>query len=170
MTDDDIINRIMAAEGGFVDNMTDRGGPTNFGITMATLAFFRGHPVTLTDIEGLTALEARAIYRKLYIVTPHFDAIANGDVRAFVVDSAVQHGVRNAVRLLQRALGVHDDGVLGPITLGACAAASAKRLYLGLCGQRVRFYGAIITHDPSQSAFALGWANRIARLIEAAPT
>jgi lysozyme family protein len=67
MTDDAIISEVLAREGGYVDHPADRGGPTNFGITLATLADFVGHPVTASDVRLLDETTARTIYRSRYI-------------------------------------------------------------------------------------------------------
>ncbi len=48
-------------EGGYVDHPADKGGPTNMGITLNTLARWRGHAVTAADVKALTRAEARQI-------------------------------------------------------------------------------------------------------------
>lgn len=165
MTDADIIDAILAREGGYVDHAADRGGPTNFGITIGSLALYRGHPVTPSDVRLLTEAEARLIYLHDYIQRPGFDRIFDMALKALVVDMAVNHGPGRAVRLLQRALGVKEDGVLGDET-AAAANAAGPSLRAKVCAERVRFYGQIIAGDPTQSVFAAGWLNRAAGFIE----
>ena len=63
----DIIETILQREGGYVDHPADKGGPTNFGITQATLANYREHAVTATDVHSLTRTEAAAIYEAIYV-------------------------------------------------------------------------------------------------------
>lgn len=159
---DDIIRR----EGGYTDNPNDRGKATNFGITMATLAAWRGAPVTEVDVSLLTESEARSIYIKRYFQDPGFDKVLGEDLQAILLDSAVNHGPKQAVKLLQRALGVNDDGKLGPVSLAAVPHIDQRRMVLKVLAQRVRLYGSIITHDPSQAVFAKGWSSRVAELIE----
>ena len=43
---DDLISDIIRREGGYVNHPDDRGGPTNYGITQATLSEWRRQPVT----------------------------------------------------------------------------------------------------------------------------
>lgn len=162
----DIINEILRREGGFVDHPADRGGPTNYGITMATLSQWRGRQVTTDEVRNLTESEARRIYLQEYLIRPGFNRLTNPKLQALVVDCGVNHGVSRAAKWLQRALGVTEDGVLGPVTLTAAQEASARLIYARVLATRARFYGRIITDDPQQAAFAAGWAHRLAEFIE----
>lgn len=169
MTDKDIIDGILQHEGSAYTNVPgDRGGPTRYGITLKTLAAWRKVPVLPTDVQLLTEEEARAIYADLYIKRPRYDLIKDDLLRALVVDCGVNSGVRAATSWLQQALGVVTDGSIGPTTLATLDAIPPAAVYLRLCAIRVRFYGTIISHDPSQAAFAAGWANRVAQFIEQA--
>lgn len=168
MTNDQIIAGVIDAEGGFVHHPADRGGPTNLGITMRTLAHHRRAKVSVVDIQNLTREEAAAIYLAEYIVEPGFNAIEDGELRALVVDSGVNHGTGRATKLLQTALGVYPDGVIGPKTLAALASANSGAIFLKVVAERVRLFGAIITERPSQAVFAKGWMARAAAFIEAA--
>lgn len=167
MSPNEIIEGILRREGGYVDHPADKGGPTNHGITQATLAEWMGRPASADDVKRLTEHEAREIYREQYIVKPGFLGIESEAVRALVIDCAVNHGVKQAVKLLQNAARVFPDGILGSVTLGAVNRMTASALYRRLCAQRVRLYGRIITSNPSQAVFAEGWANRVAEFIEA---
>jgi lysozyme family protein len=115
VTADELIADILEREGGFVDHPHDRGGPTKFGITKGTLYRWRQRPVTTADVRGLAIDEARDIYRAEYIEGPGFDALPE-PLRAHVVDFGVNAGTVQAVRTLQRVVGVKPDGVLGTVT------------------------------------------------------
>ena len=168
-SNDDIITAILEHEGGFVDRPEDRGGPTNRGITLATLSSWRQTPVTPADVRSLTEAEVRAIYLAVYIQKPGFDQIPDLSLRAIVVDSGVLSGPKMAARWLQGTVGVARDGVIGRQTLNAIAARDARAVYLALCANRLRFIGAVITTAPSQAVFAAGWLNRVAEFVESAP-
>src|SRR4051794_41836703 len=57
---------VLKHEGGDVNHPADPGGATNLGITAATLALARGHPVSPADVAALTRAEAAAIYRRFF--------------------------------------------------------------------------------------------------------
>jgi lysozyme family protein len=161
-----VIDDILRREGGYVDHPADRGGPTKYGVTLATLADWRVRQTTVDDVRKLTEVEAREIYRERYIIEPRLHKVIDPKVRALAVDCAVNHGPKQAVKLLQLAARVFPDGDLGPKTEGAVSRMESTALYRRLCAARVRYYGQIITKDPSQSVFAAGWTNRVAEFIE----
>jgi lysozyme family protein len=166
VTPNEIIEGILRREGGYTDHPADKGGPTNHGVTQATLAEWRGKPTSAEDVKALSESEAREIYREQYIVRPGFLGIENESVRALAIDCAVNHGIKEAVMLLQRAARVFTDGIFGPNTKDAVNRMTPSVLYRRLCAARVRLYGQIITKNPTQAAFAAGWANRVAEFIE----
>jgi lysozyme family protein len=169
VTDAQIIDAIIEREGGFVDHPSDKGGPTKFGITAATLSEHRGGTmVDATDVEHLTIDEARIIYRQRYLVRPGFDKVTDDNLRALLVDWGVHSGPANAIRGLQRALNVAPDGVLGPITLLALPHLDARKVYAKTLAARARFIAAILQRDESQRVFAAGWINRLAEFVEGA--
>lgn len=165
-----IIGAIILREGSrYTNNPVDMGGPTKYGITLATLARFRRRKVTPEEVEALTEQEARAVYRELYINLPNFNKITNEPLAELLIDSGVQHGAERATRWLQEVLGVKQDGVLGPITQGEANTADPAGLYRQILAIRCRFYGRIIERNHSQATFAAGWANRLAEFIEWCP-
>ncbi len=163
----DVIGGILRREGGFVDNAVDKGGPTNMGVTLATLSEWLGRPATVGELKHLSENEARSIYTSMFLAKPGLTTINDERLRSLVLDCSVNHGPLNAIKLLQRALGVSDDGILGPATKQALFQSDFSRLYFRLCAERVRFYGHILHANPSQTVFAEGWMNRVAEFIEA---
>lgn len=166
MTTDDILNEILEREGGFVNNPSDRGKATKFGITMNTLADYRGAPVTVEDVKALTLNEARDILRDRYLMKPGIFHIPNDILRAAVLDYAVHSGPATAIKALQRVLGVPADGVMGGQTLHAATIKTGFYVVLRLHCERLRHVGRIISKDASQAKFAAGWCDRIADQIE----
>jgi len=175
----DIISAVLLEEGDrFTDRPDDRGGPTKFGITLATLTrFYAPLEVTVETLKALNEGTARVIYTSEFFQEPGFAAITDEPLAALCIDSAVQHGVPEAVEMLQRAAGVAADGRLGPVSLAAINAADARALRALVCGARIRLYAGLIERDPAlalvrakgfalQADNALGWGNRIARFVE----
>jgi len=162
MSCDKVVARILEREGGFVNRVEDRGGPTNFGITLGTLAEWRNKVVSALDVQMLTSLEAGLIYRERYCKP--FEGIIHEDLFDLVVDTAVNNGRGRAAAWLQRAVGVVEDGQIGPISL-ARINAGPVRAYFDLCALRMKAYGALISQNHSQAVFAAGWMNRLAEFV-----
>lgn len=162
LTTDDIIDGIIRREGStYTNRKNDRGGPTRFGVTLATLRdYHHDDAVTAEEVEHLTEAEARAIYKTMYVERPGFDRIATDALRAFLVDWGVTSGPRTAIKHLQRLLGVAEDGILGPYTVRKANAADQRSLYVALIDDRDAFVKAIVAHDASQEENLNGWLNR----------
>ena len=121
---------VIGAEGGYSNDPKDRGGETKYGISK------RAYPYL--DIPSLTLDDAKRIYRRDYWEFVAGDALP-WPLNCFVFDAAVNQGVSPAIRLLQTALGVEDDGVIGPQTLSAVGKFPLPdicSLYLALRGMR----------------------------------
>lgn len=163
-----IVKHIFRHEGGFVDHADDHGGPTNFGITQKTLTNHLGRHASVDDVIGLTRKQAEDIYEQHYYHYPRIDQLP-GIVQPIMVDMAVNHGPRQAVKILQDELQ-HDgynvgkiDGVIGSKTIQATGIAVAEhhRDFVNyLIERRLLFYKAIIDRDESQRAFWHGWMKR----------
>jgi len=133
-TVEQLARRIVAREGGFVDDPDDPGGATNHGVTLATLRRLGGDlngdgRVDRTDLQALTAERAAGIFVAHYYREPRLYLLP-APLRPAVFDMYVNAGA-NAVRILQRllndmGLALVVDGVVGPQT--AAAARRALRL------------------------------------------
>ena len=166
----DVLDELLVREGGFVNHPDDRGGPTNHGITQATLSACIGRPATIDEVINLTADSARKIYLQLYYYRPHLDLLTNDAVAAQVLDFGVNSGPATAVQHLQRMVGAKDDGALGPLTVAAVdqyIELYGVRATIGLyLVRRLRFLAEIVRTKPTQRTFAAGWMNRVAEMLE----
>lgn len=91
---------------------------SKFGVTAYALAKYRGTSViTAADIANLTRAEAVAIGIDLYVKRPGLDMLPWNRVTASIIDKGWGSGPVTAIKLLQRMLGVADDGKLGAVTL-----------------------------------------------------
>lgn len=132
---------MFGAEGGYSNRKTDAGGPTKYGITHKTLAAHLGKPsVSAERVKALTLTEAEAIYRKSYWVQSGGDVLPKGlDYAAF--DFGVNSGPHRAVKVLQKVLGVEQDGWIGEKTLAAIAdyPNGLEQLISDYCDTRMAF-------------------------------
>ncbi|PKP89823.1 MAG: hypothetical protein CVT77_16830 [Alphaproteobacteria bacterium HGW-Alphaproteobacteria-16] len=178
MTIDQLIDDVIAREGGYSNHPADRGGPTRWGVTEAVA---RAHGFN-GDMRVFPRDEAVAIYRRLYWTRPNFAAVATRapTLAAELFDTGVNMGPAVATRFLQRALNALNrngrdfpdmavDGQIGPVTLSALDRFLALR---GAGGQSVLLkavealqgerYIALAETRPANEAFLYGWlANRI---------
>ena len=161
-----LIEEVMTREGGYVDHPADRGGPTNMGITIATLSGFRGKIVTPADVKALPRDDAYNIYLKMYWSDPGFHTLdLCPSCIEMIFDLAVHSGPFRAIKLLQQAIGVHQDGAIGPNTREAAFMMPSLDLFHALVANRMVFLGKLITNDPEQAVFAHGWFRRLANLL-----
>ena len=168
MSFDDSLTFVLRAEGGYVDDPVDPGGATHYGITQRTYDEWRTRkgydPRRVRAIEGG---EVRQIYHEQYW-KPARCAALDAPMDLILFDSAVNHGVGRAVKLLQAVVGVPEDGHFGPRTMAACddyeANHGTTQLAHAFLARREQFYADIIDHTPSQKVFEKGWANRMKAL------
>jgi lysozyme family protein len=154
---------IFKAEGGFSDNPADPGGATNFGITLATLRAYEGNSsLTAQDVKDLTPATAREIYRSNYWNRMQCGSLPDGlDLEVF--DFGVNAGPGEAVKALQKIVGVTADGSIGPITLAAIGQFKPRDLISQYSDARLAFYRAL-----NNPAFEQGWATRVSQIQSAA--
>lgn len=160
MTRDDIIAFELQEEGGFVDNPADPGGATNFGITQRYLtAAIAAHPeLNLpATVQELNSAEAAELYRLDEWSEIHGDQLPPG-VALLVMDTAVNSSPAEAVRILQHALQVTVDGVIGPATIAAACAANQEHLEDEFCAQHAKFFADL---DQKEQPFEVGWMRRL---------
>ena len=109
------------------------------------------------DIAGLSLATARSIFFRDFWLPMRGDDLPEPiAIEAF--DAAVNHGVRQATLLMQRALGVEADGYIGPVTLGAARNIAPARFLARFNGERLAFYTDLATWQ----AHGRGWARRVA--------
>jgi lysozyme family protein len=149
--------KLLKHEGGFSDHSADPGGKTRYGVTEAVArnVGYRG------DMRELPLDLAQRIYKDRYWDAMQAEALP-ADVRYIVFDGAVNSGITQSAKWLQRACGVKDDGIVGPATIRAANSLASDGLKRRILGQRLRFMATL----PNWPAFGRGWSNRIADLLE----
>lgn len=157
MNFDTAFQHVLKVEGGYVHHPMDPGAATNMGITEA-VARRVGYKGAMQD---LSVDLAKRIYLEEYWRPVRAEELPPA-VRYAVFDSAVNSGVAQAVRWLQRALGVADDGAIGPKTLAAANQANPDALRARIIAQRMRF----LTNLNTFGAFGRGWTRRCCDIME----
>ncbi len=161
----EVLDALIESEGGFVHHASDYGGPTNMGITLATLRRWRRGPVSIDDVKALTRDEALTIYREQYFQKTKIDQLPN-TVQAAVLDDAVLSGPATAIKSLQRHLrDAKVDGIIGPQTLSLITGVPSGELLTNLVRSRVERYCRIAQRDTSQVVFLVGWVRRAMRFL-----
>jgi lysozyme family protein len=155
---DTAFDRLLGFEGGYSNNPADPGGETMWGVTRR-VALQEGYS---GDMHFLPRDTAKAIYRKRYWNAVQADSLPDA-VRYDLFDAAVNSGVAQAVKWLQRALDIGEDGVMGPHTIAAAQNADGLRVAVRMNAVRLDF----MTSLPTWGSFGRGWARRIAANLEA---
>lgn len=152
-------------EGGYVNHPADPGGPTNRGVTLATLRRLQidlngDGRSDISDLRALTLEQAADIFLRDYYHRPRIDALPEA-LQATVFDMQVNAGAQ-AVVILQKLLNrmgfaCTADGRIGAqtITAAASAAAAAPNHLADAYGiARRNFYYALADARPALRTFA----------------
>ena len=138
---------IIGHEGGYVNDPRDPGGETKYGISK------KAYPNE--DIKNLTLDRAKFLYKRDYWDAVEAESIP-GAARLMVFDCAVNTGVGMAKKLLQRAVGTKDDGIIGPKT--RAAISNTPDLAMKFAGFWLQYY----TDLPGWPTYGKGWTRRVA--------
>ena len=169
---------VLGFEGGLSYNKTDKGGTTNYGIS---LKFLQGCGVEEGDLNGdgvvneadillLTPEKAKELFIKYFYVPVKADFIKSEAIAIQLFDIAVNSGAPRAGMLVQQSLNAMNmnvavDGAIGKDTLSKINSADEKELNNDLVNARLNFYDNIVRKEPSQSIFLEGWKNRARKFI-----
>lgn len=147
---------VLKSEGGNDDDPEDHGGRTSRGITQREYDAWRRsrHQPTL-DVWQAPQSDVEAIYHEEYW-NPYCDLMPLG-LDYCLFNTNVLAGPHRGAVLIQRALGVTDDGRIGPLTREAAMKASPQRAVNAFSEASRAFY--ISLHQPR---FTKGWLNRVA--------
>lgn len=147
------VKRVLEHEGGYSHHRRDPGGATNYGITKR-VARLHGYTGDMRDFPVEKAIE---IYRKDYWMAVRGDELPPATAWQ-VFDAAVNSGPRKAIHWLQGAVGVIQDGIIGPRTMAAVKAKGDAKTAVAILAERLDFMTDLNTWD----VFGKGWARRIA--------
>lgn len=148
---------VLDDEGGYVNNPSDRGGETKYGISK------RSYPNV--DIKKLTRDGAIAIYYADFWCKGPYEGLADAALACKVFNTSVNAGQSRAIKLLQQAANAQGanlvvDGLAGPKTIAAINAMYGPAILASYREAQEAFYLAIIARDPTQAKFKNGWIKR----------
>lgn len=176
MTVEDIINGVLANEGGtYTNDPSDSGGETKWGWTKQALRDMGW----FGNVADLTRDTAYDLYYRRFIVKSGYDKVLplSASICAELVDTSVNMGEAYAGRFLQWALNalndeqrvypdIAEDGAVGP---GTIKALTKYLSYRGAEGEQVMlkalncFQGAryldLAKTSPKNERFVYGWLN-----------
>jgi lysozyme family protein len=180
------IDYVLKNEGGYVNHPADSGGPTNMGITLATLSRWRAvkrHPgrvekVTEEDMQLLLKREACEIYEEYYWTPLRLFDVKSRSVATAILDTAVLRGPTKAVMYAQKTCNAFlpvDTRKSGLEVDGRMTAELIRRVnsnsYYGLWVEQFadflkKAFIQISMDKPQTKVFLPGWLNRNARMLE----
>jgi lysozyme family protein len=152
-----LIGFVLEHEGGYVNDPTDPGGETKYGISK------RSYP--RLDIKNLTIEDAKGIYYQDWWLPLKCPQIHDDKVAQKYLDTCVNTGKGTGTKILQRALQmigyrITVDGAIGPKTLAAVNAADPQALLVAMRQQQKAHYEQLIQKNPKLEKFRRGWMAR----------
>jgi len=154
---------VLKSEGNFSNHPSDPGGMTNLGVTRNVWRDWVKRDVDEAEMRALTPELVEPMYKARYWDAVKADDLPRG-IDYAVFDAAVNMGPGRAARLLQAALGVTADGVIGRATIAAATAADPAELLEAFSLGKEAFYQSL----PTFGTFGKGWLNRVAHVQDAA--
>ena len=169
-----IIDEIIRIEGGYINDPSDSGGETKYGITEATA---RACGIE-KPIKDLTRTDAFEIYESMYWHAVNADSLEkiNALIAEIVVDYAVHSGAVIAAKTLQRLLNALNncqklyndiavDGIIGSKTIGALSVYVANRkprnFVISYQSLRLAFLIELVERREKDEKFIYGWLKRV---------
>lgn len=151
--------KVLVHEGGWSNHPDDPGGATMKGVTQAVYDEWRvKNKKPKQSVKFISTPELNAIYRQNYWDKVKGDDLPPG-ISYVVFDGAVNSGPSRSVKWLQKALGVNDDGIIGPKTIAAAKDYPNKDMLVDrICDRRLSFLQGLSTWP----TFGKGWSSRVA--------
>ena len=136
------LKRTGKAEGGLSMDPTDRGNWTSGKCGVGELRGTKYGLAAMTypneDIAGMTESRRDELYLEWY-TRCKIDKLCNV-LQYQMFDAAFNHGLRNASKFFQRAVGATDDGAIGPATLAQAALMDENDKAFLFLAERAEFF------------------------------
>ena len=157
------IKHTLKHEGGFNNIKEDRGGTTNYGIS---LAFYRDNIdkiATNDTIKNLTELKVKEILNdaQVPICINKFDDLRFQNVANKLFDMCVNMGNPRVIKWCQEFMQLSlIDGISGTLTIYELNLVEPQEFIDAIIKKQKEHYNNIVNKNPSQSIFLKGWLKR----------
>jgi lysozyme family protein len=163
------VQYVLENEGGYVDIPEDRGGPTNFGITIPTLSAFRRESVGPDDIKNLKREEAINIFYHNYYAPLKLSYIEQNNIVTAILDVAVNCGLSNARIFVEKTLIslLYETGSewMDETYKKSLNEVSQEQFIDRFEIFLMAHYNNLVLIHPSDAKFLKGWSRRAMRLL-----
>jgi lysozyme family protein len=170
---DESFEFVIEHEGGYNNVANDKGGATNYGISLRFLRLADedlngdGH-VNEDDIKSLDLQEAKRLYRKYFWGHYRLEDVNDLVIARKCFDLFVNMRGKSAAKIIQMAVAdcgysIVTDGILGTrsFNLLNCASKRNKNELLDKIRERqAEKYRSIVSKDATQQKFLKGWLKR----------
>jgi lysozyme family protein len=139
----DCLTRLLKDEGGYTNNPSDSGGPTNFGITLGDYRKYINPQGAAKDVRNMGVAQAKVIYKSKYWDALDCDSLPSGvDYSCF--DYGVNSGLGRPRKALQRFKSLKGTELIDAIN-----------------NERAAFLKALEASQPKDQVFDKGWMRRV---------
>lgn len=152
------IAQVFEEEGGYTNDASDPGGPTNWGITIFDARMYWKKDATAGDVKNMPKSVAVDIYRKHYADPICYDDLPPGLDHA-ALDYSVNSGLGRGIPLLQKVVGAPIDGKLGPETIKKAKEVDLEKAINQYYDERLAFLKGLSLW----STYGRGWGARCKR-------
>ncbi len=165
------VKSVIDQEGSAVVPNDNGRGPSKYGITLVTYQEY--YPkATAEDIRALTPETSAAFYEMAFWKRYRIGRIDDQTLATKMLNLVVNMGaggwskrkrrlIEGAVTLLQKAIAVKQDGILGPETAAKVNALPAEEVLVKLRECAREHYKAIAAADPKKRGQLGGWLERL---------
>lgn len=178
---DEAIKVVLKHEGGFVDDPSDRGGATNYGISSRFLNIYsldeslkkeidfnRDNYIDAEEIKKMSKDTAKEIYKKCWWDKFKYGKLLDQDLATKIFDIAVNIGPYQAHKILQEAINnkinhfpIAVDGIIGNKTRNATNLIDPKILRKEFITLVSDFYKELCNKNVNFRKYLQGWLNRV---------
>jgi lysozyme family protein len=165
------LQKVLAHEGGYVNDPDDPGGETYKGIARKLNSKWdgwvrvdmaktqTGFPGNLEKDNELQD-EVSRFYQVNYWDTLRADQLENQLVADSIFDFAVNAGVRTSASLAQLVIEATPDGIIGSATLEKLNAFDPDHFLAAFTVAKIARYISIIKKRPASKKYLYGWVCR----------